>query len=42
LPTFAPDSDESGAFASMSKINKGFKEDPESKPLEKEQNEKRN
>ena len=35
MPTFAPDSDESGAFAFMSKINKGFKEDPKSMPLEK-------
>ena len=35
MPTFAPDSDESGAFASMFNINKGQKDDPEGKALEK-------
>ena len=35
MPTFAPDSDESGAFASMYNNNMGQKDDPESKALEK-------
>ena len=35
MPTFAPDSDESGAFASMFNINKGQKDDLEGKALEK-------